>query len=279
MKQTTTILAAAALLALCSADALARAGGGVSVGRSSASVARSAPAYRAPSYTPPPAPAPRYTPPTPRTEPSRSSSGAGSAFVGGMAGAAVGSVIGNAISRPDVVVAPGAAVGAPAVVGGAPAVMSAAPTVIERPLIGAGGLLLLLAAGAGGVYWWTRRRSQSVAQYRGHVPPRSVPLRPDALEPAPIDIDPVVLFYAVQQAAMDDDRKALDRYCTQGLSMLLSGSPEPGRVATKTLTGLTWSHNGDDAIRFTFRDQVAGDAVTEVWMFDEAGRLDGIDVI
>ena len=278
MKQPTTILAAAALLALCSADALARAGGGVSVGRSSPSVARSAPAYRAPSYTPPPAPAPRYTPPTPRTEPSRSSSGAGSAFVGGMAGAAVGSVIGNAISRPDVVVAPGAAVGAPAVVGGAPAVMSA-PTVIERPLIGAGGILLLLAAGAGGAYWWTRRRSQAVAQYRGHVPPRPLPLRPDALEPAPIDMDPVVLFYAVQQAAMDDDRKTLDRYCTQGMAMLLSGQPEPDRVATKTLTALTWTRADDGAVRFTFRDQVAGDVASEVWLFSEDGRLDGIEVI
>ena len=208
----------------------------------------------------------------PRTEPSRPSSGFGSSFLGSMAGSTVGTMVGNAISRPDVVVAPGAAVGAPAVVGGAPAVMPVSPAVIERPLIGAGGiLLLLLAAGAGSAWWWVRRRDQAVAQYLGRVPQM-----PDH---AAIDIDPVVLFYAVQQAAMDDDRKTLDRYCTQGMALLLSGQPEPDRVATKTLTGLTWTRTGDDAVRFTFRDQVAGDVATEVWMFAADGRLDGIEVI
>ncbi len=257
-------------------DSEARAGGGASVGRSSSvssSGSRAAPSYRQPSYTSPAAPQPRYTPPRPRTEPSRS--GAGSAFVGGLAGAAVGTMVGNALSGLDVVVAPGAAVAAPAAgVAGAPMV-SAAPTVIERPLIGAGGLLLLLAAGAGGVWWWTRRRDQAVAQYRGHIPPRPVPARLD-------DMDPVVLFYSVQQAAMDDDRQTLHSYCTQGMVLLLSGSPEPGRDARKTLTGLIWRDDSDAidrAILFSFTDTVAGESVSERWIFDGAGELAGIEVL
>ncbi len=285
MRITSLILAGALLAAAASSTVYARAGGGVSVGRSSASVARSTPAVSRPSFPAPaprptftmPAP-PRYTLPTPRTEPSRASTGAGSAFVGGLAGAAVGTMVGNALSGPDVVVAPGAGA-APATPGGAPTTTAGGTTIIEQPLIGAGGLLLLLAAGAGGIYWWSRRRNQSIAAYRGHVPPRPVPLRPEVDGPRPADMDPIVLFYAVQQAAMDDDRHALDRYCGQGLAMLLSGQPEPGRVATKTLTGLTWTRPSDDAIRFSFRDQVAGLDVTEVWLFDDAGRLDGIEVL
>lgn len=290
MTHTKPLILAAALLALASTtiDAQARAGGGVSVGRSSSvssSSSRAAPSYRPPSYTSPAAPAPRYTPPPPRTEPSRSgSSGLGSSFLGSLAGSTVGTMVGNAISRPDVV-APGAAVAAPAAaagVAGAPMV-SAAPTVIERPLIGAGGLLLLLAAGAGGVWWWTRRRSQSLAQYRGHIPPRPVPARPDACSPRPADMDPVVLFYSVQQAAMDDDQKALDRYCTQGLALLLSGSPEPGRDARTTLTGLTWRDDSDAfdrAVAFTFIDTAApGQVARERWIFDDAGELAGIEVL
>lgn len=279
--RTTSLMLAALLAAAASSPVYARAGGGVSVGRSSASIARSTPSISRPSFpTPAPRPTftvpapPRYSPPAPRTEPSRS--GFGSSFLGSLAGSTVGSMMGNAISRPDVVVAPGTA---PVVSGGAPAMAAGGTAVIERPMIGAGGILLLLAAGAGGAWWWVRRRNQSIAAYRGHVPPRPVPLRPEVDGPRPADMDPIVLFYAVQQAAMDDDRHALDRYCGQGLTMLLAGQPEPGRVATKTLTGLIWTRPSDDAIRFSFRDQVAGLDVTEVWLFDDAGRLDGIEVL
>ncbi|SIR68076.1 hypothetical protein SAMN05421778_11475 [Sphaerotilus natans] len=277
--RTTSIILAGLFLAATVGTAHARAGGGVSVGRSSSTVARSmpvpaAPRYVPPRYAPPAPPAPRYNPPLPRTEPSRS--GAGSAFVGGLAGAAVGTMVGNALSGPDVVIAPGGGAAAPAA-GGAQA--AAGTTVIDRPLIGLGGILLLLLAGAGGVYWWSRMRNKVVAQYLGHIPPRPVPTRPDAYSPPLVDVDPVVLFYAVQQAAMDGDRAALERHCNHGMALLLAGCPEPGREATKTLTGLTWVRDDDESILYRFTDSAEQRQVTERWMFDEAGRLDGIEVL
>lgn len=263
---THAIAAAVLMLAVAAPDANARAGGGVSIGRASPPPARSVPSYTPPRYNaPPPPPAPRYTPPAPKTEPRRSGSGSGfgSSFLGGMAGATVGTVLGNSMSRPDVVVAPGA-VAAPVAAGGAQ-VVGAAPVVVERPVFSAFSVLLLLAAAGGGAYWWSQRRKQAVAQYR-----RSID--------GPIEMDAITLFFRVQQAAMDDDEGALLRYCTEGMTALLVGHPEPGRDAKKTLTGLTWQR-GDDSILYQFTDQVTGERVSERWMFDYAGRLDGIEVL
>lgn len=269
-------LAAVAAIACVPSVAHARAGGGVSVGRAAVSVAR-APSISRPSFAAPsparmtaPPPMPRYSQPMPRTE----STGTGKSFIAGLAGGAIGAAAVNAMSpRTDVVVTPGpGAAAAPVIAGGAAPVIAGpaamAPTIIERPLIGAGGILLLLAAAGGAAYWWMRHRTS----------------RPGPVEPVDtmaIDADPVHLFYEVQQASMDSSAWRLSRYCSMGLTMLLTGSPEPGRCARTTLNSLTWSRGvdgaGQDTITYRFHDTVAGEWVAETWVFDSLGQVDGID--
>lgn len=266
-----TIILAVAAVASCS-SVYARAGGGVSVGRSSSPVSR-------PSYSAPKSP-PRYVAPAqaaPSVAPSvapvvQPSSGFGSSFLGGLAGGAVGSVVGNAISHPSGY--PAGHSGGTTVVNsgsggyaqGAVAGMPGGTVVVNQSSSAWGWFVFLLFIIVGGFFAW------KVYMYLTNKNKEE--------ECTQADFDAVSFFYEVQQAAMDDNVAALRKLCTKGIATVLSGFPEEGRVAVKTLTGLTYSideYTGD--IFYHFTDTVEGVKVAESWQMSNDGKLEGITVM
>lgn len=252
------------LVALCVSQSWGRAGGGVSVGRSSASSSSSssASAYRAPSYSAPSVPRPYVAPPSNTTVINNGGSGGGgggfgSSFLGGMAGA----VVGNAITHPTVVapMVPTAPM-APAIAQqGVAQIPAQNSTVVVQEassfwswfwFIGLLALVGLLALG----YWYKKREGKMEEEF-----------------------DPLAFFYKVQQASMDDDTAALRLVCTAGMVEALSGNPEPGRSARKTLTGVTYfERNYGETVEYRFAD--GGKQVRERWQLSN-GRLAGIEVM
>ncbi len=253
---------------ICEA-ANARAGGGASVGRASPapSMSRSTPSYSAPA-------APRYSAPAvPQVNRSTTiinngggggGSGAGGAFVGGMAGAMVGNALTN--HPAPVMAAPNYGYAAPPAApaysnGDGPAVSYVAPVVYRgatdwTPLW----LFLGFVLVAGTAYFfylrWSRREESDAMNF-----------------------DPLEFFYKLQQATMDDDKTALRNLCTPGMVMALTGSPEPGRNAVKSLTGVVWSDIAHDCVEYRFTDVVdGGKRVLEHWQFDD-DKLAGIQVL
>ena len=88
------------------------------------------------------------------------------------------------------------------------------------------------------------------------------------------EFDALDFFYAVQQAAMDDDVNALRKLCTPGMVRVLAGNPEPDKMAVKCLTGVTHQDHGDTIV-YRFKDD--GKPVEEHWRLHN-GRLAGIEV-
>ena len=285
----------ALVLALLTAlPAFPRAGGGASVGRAAPAPAPAriaAPAPRAPTAVP----TPRYVPPAPRTVTQQTTvvnagggggSGFGSSMAGSFVGAAAGTVVGNALSRPAGVAAgvpvattaavPVAAVAAtPAVAAnGEPVVQQyAAPvmTVVSPGFPWSTFAWLVFGLALLAFLMWAISR-----MFRFAGDPFEHPYA-SGYEPPPEPVfDPLLTFYRVQQAAMDDDRATLARLCTAGMAEALSGAPEPGRVARASLTAVVHSNWARRSVLYVFNDR--GIQAREIWQFTEDWKLEGIDV-
>jgi len=259
-------VAAVFLMFFLAVAAHARAGGGSSVGRSSPSpsFSRPAPSYSTPRYSAPTAPAPYVGNRTTIIHNNGGGgvgSGAGGAFVGGLAGA----VVGNALTQSHGGYAAGGYPVAAPVATAAPVMSNGepyAPVVAVQTQSGAGilWLFLILAVIILGCICFFYLRSSRRAQG-------------DTME-----FDPLQFFYEVQQAAMNDDSAALRRLCTPGMAMALSGSPEPDSIATKVLKSVVWADLGEDSIEYRFTDTKTDTGlVCEHWQFD-GGKLAGIEV-
>lgn len=255
MKKLLTVAATLVAL-LITHSAWARAGGGVSVGRAAPSIARSVPAPR---YTPPPAPRPVAAPtPAGNTTVINQGGGFASSFLGG----AAGSLVGNALSHPSPPVVAAPVMAGTAVAPGM-ALAGATPSMLvveQRFPWGWFWFAILLLAIAAAAFWWYHLQ-QALEDHLNDE-----------------EFDELHFFYSVQQASMDDDKFALSRLCTPGMTAALSGNPEPGRNAIKTLTGVTYAWYVGDSVEFSFFDTKESVRVRERWQLRN-NRLEGIEVL
>lgn len=271
-----------AVAALSSMDAFARAGGGVSVGRSSSFSSGSSrsfsspsyssrPSYSAPSYTPRP---PTYSAPV-APAPSVQHSGVGTfgqSLGGSLVGSTVGTMLGNAMSRPSSTVVQGGGVAPVAVAPSGEAMVPQAgyaggyaqPVVVQQSSGFPWGWFwfIVLTGGIGAlIYFYMTRRKEVVELMTKD------------------DFDALSYFYKVQQASMSNDKTTLNKLCTAGVATVLADNPEPDRVAAKTLTGVTYEFVEEDTIKYTFTDTIEGKRVSEYWMFTPSMKLEGIEQV
>lgn len=225
----------------------ARAGGGVSIGRS-ASVHVASPR------------APVTIINNHRGGGGGLSSGAGGAFLGGAAGA----LVGNALSRPATPAYGHSVVPQPQVYGGGGEVVVMAP----QPgafdwfwsLITGVFKLVVLAAVAcalrlGGMWVWNRH-----ARTKRQAPSRA-------------EFNPAAAFMAVQRAVGKKDLPALERLCTPGMYAALLTT----EMTEETITNLNYyAVEGEDVYEFTFT--CPDGRHRERWVFED-GALDGISVL
>lgn len=266
-------IALVALLCFVTIAAHARAGGGASVGRSAPTVSRSAPSYSAPRYSAPAVPAPYVRNQTTiihNNGGNGGGSGAGGAFVGGMAGA----VVGNALMQPHSGYAQGGYPVAPAPMAAAPVAgpdgqaSYVQPVVVQSSTNGLWVFLIILGIIAIVVLcFFLIPLIYSAWRSSAHLTTSNG-----------MDIDPLAFFYKLQDAAMHDDKTSLQKLCTPGMAMALSGKPEDGD-AVKVFTGVTWDEIEEGCIEYRFTDTTDGSKVRERWQFNADDRLAGITVL